>query len=46
LGALAAVIVAAWAYLLLGAGEFAIMETGGAQLVAMPPEWRGIRIPG
>ena len=40
LGALAAVIAAAWAYLLLGAGiEMDMMDMGGGQLMAMLPEW-------
>ena len=40
LGALAAVIAAAWGYLLLGAGiEMEIMNMGGAQIMAMRPEW-------
>jgi predicted metal-binding membrane protein len=40
LGALAGVIVAAWAYLLLGAGiDMEMMDMGGGQLMAMAPEW-------
>jgi predicted metal-binding membrane protein len=40
LGALAAVIATAWAYLLLGAGvEMEMMDMGGGQMMAMPPEW-------
>jgi predicted metal-binding membrane protein len=40
LGALAAVIAAAWAYLLLGAGiEMEMMDMGGGQMMAMLPEW-------
>jgi predicted metal-binding membrane protein len=40
LGALAAVIAAAWAYLLLGAGiEMDMMDMGGGQMMAMLPEW-------
>jgi len=40
LGALAAVILAAWAYLFLGAGiEMETMDMGGGQMMAMPPEW-------
>jgi predicted metal-binding membrane protein len=39
LGALAAVIAMAWAYLLLGAGvEMEMMDMGGGQMMAMP-EW-------
>jgi predicted metal-binding membrane protein len=39
-GALAAVIVAAWAYLWLGARvEMETMETGGGRTMAMPPDW-------
>jgi predicted metal-binding membrane protein len=37
---LVAVIIAAWAYLLLGAGiEMEMMDMGGGQLMAMAPEW-------
>jgi predicted metal-binding membrane protein len=40
LGALAGVVVAAWAYLLLGAGiDMELMDMGGGQLMAMTPEW-------
>jgi len=40
LGALATVIVAAWTYLLLGAGvEMEMMDIGGGQMMAMRPEW-------
>ena len=40
LGALVAVIAAAWAYLLLGAGiEMEMMDIGGGQMMAMPQEW-------
>ena len=40
LSALAAVIVAAWAYLLRGAGvKMAMMDMGGGQMMAMPPDW-------
>jgi predicted metal-binding membrane protein len=40
LGALAGIIVAAWAYLLLGAGiDMEMMDMGGDQLMAMAPEW-------
>ena len=40
LGALAGIIVAAWAYLLLGAGiDMEMMDMGGGQLMAMAPEW-------
>ena len=40
LGALAAVTVAAWVYLLLGAGiEMQTMDMGGRQIMAMRPEW-------
>ncbi len=39
-GSLAFVIVLAWAYLLLGAGiEMEMMDMGGGQMMAMPPEW-------
>jgi predicted metal-binding membrane protein len=39
-GALAAVIVAAWAYLWLGAGvEMKMMDMGGGHMMVMPPEW-------
>jgi len=38
--ALAAMIVAAWAYLLRGAGvKMAMMDMGGGQMMAMPPDW-------
>jgi predicted metal-binding membrane protein len=40
LGALAAVVAVAWAYLLLGAGlEMEMMDMGGGRMMAMPPEW-------
>jgi len=40
LGSLAAVIVLAWAYLLLCAGiEMEVMDMGGGRIMAMPPEW-------
>jgi predicted metal-binding membrane protein len=40
LGALAAVIAAAWAYLLLGSGvETEMMDMGGGQIMAMPTGW-------
>src|SRR5713101_2927367 len=40
LGALAAVISAAWAYLPLGAGiGMEVMDMGGGQMMAMPPAW-------
>jgi len=40
LAALAAVIAAAWAYLVLGAGiEMEMMDMGGGQLMVMSPEW-------
>ena len=40
LGALATVTVAAWAYLLLGAGiEMVMMDTDGRQTMAMLPAW-------
>jgi len=40
LGALAAVIAAAWAYLLLGAGiNMEMTDMGGGQIMAMRPEW-------
>ena len=40
LGSLTFVIVLAWAYLLLGAGiEMQVMDMGGGQVMAMPPEW-------
>jgi predicted metal-binding membrane protein len=39
-GALAAVIVASWAYLWLGAGiEMEMRDIGGGQMMAMPREW-------
>jgi len=39
-GALATVTVAAWAYLLLGAGiEMDMMDMGGGQMMAMLPTW-------
>jgi predicted metal-binding membrane protein len=39
-GSLSFVIVLAWAYLLLGAGiEMQVMDMGGGQVMAMPPEW-------
>ena len=40
LSGLAAVVVLAWAYLLLGAGiKMEMMDMGGGQMMAMPPEW-------
>jgi predicted metal-binding membrane protein len=40
LGALAAVIAAAWGYLLLGAGiEMEMLGMDGGQMMAIPPEW-------
>jgi predicted metal-binding membrane protein len=40
LGALVAVIAAAWAYLLLGAAvETEMMDIGGGRIMAMLPEW-------
>jgi predicted metal-binding membrane protein len=40
LGALVAVIAAAWTYLLLGAGiAMEIMDKGGGRIMAMPPAW-------
>jgi len=40
IGALATVTVAAWAYLLLGAGiEMDMMDMGGGQMTAMLPAW-------
>src|SRR5437016_5010314 len=40
LSGLAAVVVLAWAYLLFGAGiEMEMMDMGGGQMMAMPPEW-------
>ena len=40
LGALLTVVALAWAYLLLGAGiEMEMMDMGGGQIMAMPPEW-------
>lgn len=40
LGALAAVIVASWLYLWLGAGiEMEMMDMGGGRIMAMLPEW-------
>ena len=40
LGALAAVIAPAWAYLLLGAGiNMEMTDMGGGQIMAMRPEW-------
>jgi predicted metal-binding membrane protein len=39
-GALAAVIVASWAYLWLGAGiEMEMRDMGGGRMMATPPEW-------
>jgi len=39
-GALATVVGLAWIYLLLGAGiEMEMMDMGGGQMMAMPPEW-------
>jgi predicted metal-binding membrane protein len=40
LAGLVAVIAGSWAYLLLGAGiEMELMDMGGGQMMAMPPEW-------
>jgi predicted metal-binding membrane protein len=40
LGSLAFVVLLAWAYLLLGAGVgMEMMDMGGGQMMAMPPEW-------
>jgi predicted metal-binding membrane protein len=40
LSGLAAVVVLAWAYLLFGAGiKMEVMDMGGGQMMAMPPEW-------
>jgi predicted metal-binding membrane protein len=40
IGALATVTVAAWAYLLLGAGiEMDLMDMGGWQMMAILPAW-------
>src|SRR5438132_11390815 len=40
LSGLAAVVVLAWAYLLVGAGiKMEMMDMGGGQMMAMPPEW-------
>src|ERR1700730_4752199 len=40
LSGLAAVVVLAWAYLLFGAGiKMEMMDMGGGQMMAMPPEW-------
>jgi predicted metal-binding membrane protein len=40
LGGLAAAIILAWAYLLIGTGiPMATMDMGGGQVMAMPPEW-------
>ena len=39
-GALAAVILASWAYLWLGAGiEMEMRDMDGGRMMAMPPEW-------
>ena len=41
LGSLGVVILLAWGYLLLGAGvEMAMMDMGGGQMMAMPPQWK------
>ena len=40
LGSLAFVVLFAWTYLLLGAGVgMEMMDMGGGQMMAMPPEW-------
>src|SRR6516165_10192900 len=40
LGALAAVVAAAWGYLLLGAGlQMPSMDMGGGRMMTMQPEW-------
>ena len=40
LGGLAFVVLLAWTYLLLGAGVgMEMMDMGGGQMMAMPPEW-------
>ena len=40
LGALTAVIAAAWTYLLLGAGiDMEMMDMGGGQIMLMSPPW-------
>ena len=40
LSGLAAAVVLAWAYLLFGAGiKMEMMDMGGGQMMAMPPEW-------
>jgi predicted metal-binding membrane protein len=43
LGALATAIAASWAYLLCGVGiKMEMMDMGGGQMMAMPPEWSAL----
>jgi predicted metal-binding membrane protein len=40
LGSLLIIAAGAWVYLLLGAGiKMEMMDMGGGQMMAMPPEW-------